>query len=455
MNRTISIAAAVAAALGTGTAAYAAPLLSAISAVPATNQVFIAGSSAAKNAVVQALEANICGGVANAYVFTSTGNKNFLAVSCVPVAAAGAANSGAYNFYYRSEGGSVVGMLPIVNNVPINQLALTSANFTANGCTDATPSCAIALSGNSETNGIDDSFGPAAALVKSNVDIGISDVEPGALIGQNYPSAYSTTVWGPTNPTGLVNTAGTQLFDEVYALFVNETTNFTQTPLNLSVQTIQQILTHKITNWSLVTDTAGALVTSASVPITIVNRENGSGSRTATDLVMAGDVCSAGGAPLFNKGGNGTTGATQYFAGGDVLAAAATLNGAITYATIDQVQAGLTQVNLGGVVPSNLAAASGLYPFWVEATYVQNSVTASDNNVKTFFEKALQTEATAPHLADVLAIPGIGSPVNAAHATIATSASTVAAEGPATIYVNPFTRAGVTCNAPGYAASAQ
>jgi len=446
MNRTVTLAAAIAAALGAGTAYAALPTLAQIEA--STNNVFIAGSSAAKNAILGALVTNVCGGAANTFQFNSSGNGNFFAVSCTPVAAANAANAGVYNFFYRDEGGSVVGMLPIVNSKHINQLSLVAG--TIGGC--AASPCSIPVTGTSSTNGVDDSFGPAGTVATQPVDIGVADVEPAALTGNNYPTPYSTAVWGPVNNAGLLKLAGTQLFDEVYALFVNEnSTAFIENPLSLSQQTVQQILTHKIRNWSLVTDTAGNAVTNAPLAITIVNREKGSGSRTATDLLIAGDGCTTGGGVLFDAAG-----ATDFFSTGDVLTAAAATPGAITYATIDQAKTNMVQVSLNGVAPSNLAAATGLYPFWVEATFVQNPASTADGNVMTFIEGALQTEASAPHLVDVLAIPGVPAAAgNVAHSVVANSVSNVPALGPSNIYVNPFTRGGVTCNAPSFVASQQ
>ena len=450
MNRIVTLAAAIAAVLGTGAAYATPPSLADIEST--TNNIFIAGSSAAKNAVLGALETNVCGGAGNAFIFNSSGNTNFFAVSCVPVAAASPAHTGVYNFFYRDEGGSVVGMLPIVNTKAINQLALTAG--TIGGC--GSSPCSITVTGTSSANGTTDTFGPTGTVAKQFVDIGIADVEPAALIGANYPTPYSTTVWGPVNPSGLVNLPATQLFGEVYALMVNEgSTIFTENPLNLSLQTAQQILTHKIRDWSLVTDVNGNAVTSGPLAITIVNREKGSGSRTAADLLIAGDVCTTGGGSLFDPGGANPT---DFFSTGDVLAAVGGVQGGITYATIDQtLPAGVTKVTLNGVAPSNLSAASGAYPFWVEATFVINPSSPADQAVMAFITSALQTEATAPHLADVLAIPGVpsGPGANVPHAVIANSSSSVPALGNAAIFVNPFTRNGVTCNAPLYSAAQQ
>jgi hypothetical protein len=69
----------------------------------------------------------------------------------------------------------------------------------------------------------------------------------------------------------------------------------------------------------------------------------------------------------------------------------------------------------------------------------------------------MQTEATAPHVADVVAIPGVpAGSGNVAHSVLANSASAGGgALGAATIYTNPFTRAGVTCNLPASVATQQ
>src|SRR5277367_6665809 len=161
MNRKVTLAAAIAAVLGTAAAYAAPPTLAQIEA--STNNIYIAGSSAAKNAILTGLEQSVCGGAANAFIFNSSGNGNFFAFSCVPVAAANAANAGTYNIFYRDEGGSVVGMLPIVNAKQINQLSLSPG--TIGGCS-ASP-CSIAVTGTSSVNGTDDSFGPAGTVAKA------------------------------------------------------------------------------------------------------------------------------------------------------------------------------------------------------------------------------------------------------------------------------------------------
>src|ERR1700677_4305507 len=245
MNSNVRIAAAVAAILGTAAGAHsalAATVPTVAQAASAAVTLNIAGSSAAKNAVLGALQVNLCGGSANALTFSSGNtNTNFFAVSCQPAAGVAGANGTDFStVYYRDEGGSVSGALPIVNGVNINQLDLTNTADITCGSVNA---CTPTVTGVSTGNGTTDTFG--GAVTKKIVQLGIMDVEPAALTGANYPSAYSTAVWGPSNPAGLQNLTAAQLFDEVYGIFVNEnSTAFTESPLFLSKETVAQIFTH-------------------------------------------------------------------------------------------------------------------------------------------------------------------------------------------------------------------
>ncbi|HTB66250.1 MAG TPA: substrate-binding domain-containing protein [Steroidobacteraceae bacterium] len=455
MNRNFSIAAAVAAALASTASFAAGPSISTINSTPASNTVNIMGSSAIKAALTNSILANFCGGAANATVVTSNGsNSNFLGIACTPVSGQ-VTNSGNYNVWIRYEGGSVSGYLPIVNpSNPINEIS--GSALTANP---------ITVNGNSETNGANDSFTVSAggALVRVAPDLGIGDVEPGAIIGNNYPSDYSTSVFGPGNAAGLVGLKSTGIIDEVYALYVNGGGIVTENPVSLSQETIASILTHQVTNWSQVLDTSMHAVATGSLAITLVNREFGSGSRTATDVLLAGDSCGSAGQPttLFNK-----STASRYFSTGDVLAAANSVAGAITYATIDNApgagsQSNLEWVAINGVTPSNLAAAEGTYPFWVEAQFVNNTAaTGHDSAAVNNIIQALQTEATTAAIADVDAIPNVPS----ATGTPATLNTTVhlnpngngivpSGGGTATVYINPYTRSGTTCHNPAFSAT--
>jgi hypothetical protein len=455
MNCNTNLRTAIAAVLGTVSVsglAYAndVPPTLADAASSSAVSLYIAGSSAAKKGVLGALETNLCGGLANALVVSSVGNTNFGAVSCTPASGvAGADGNTYYTVYYRFEGGSVTGALPLVNNDLVQTLDLSLTSFIT--CT--TGSCSATVNGSSSTNGTTDSF--TGAVSQKSVQLGIMDVEPSALAtANNYPTAYSTTAWGPQNQAGLLGLPAAGLLDEVYGIFVNGST--LESGMSLSSETLQAILTKKITNWTKVTDTSGNQVATVSTPIVIVNREQGSGSRTATDLLIAGDTCQT----QQSLGIKEPSTVTDYFSTGDVLNAASSTAGSITYATIDNAPVSSTQqvIAINGVAANTLNAATGRYPFWVEATVAvnpNNTLSAAQANLLTYVTTTLQSIATAPHIADINAIPNIAG--NVAHVNVAGNGNTATGSltglGSTVIYTNPFTRNQVTCSVPSNAAS--
>jgi hypothetical protein len=439
------LAAAIAAVLASGAAGAAGHAPVPASASAPSTPLYIAGSSAAKNAVLAALETGLCGGTYSLY--SSTGNTNFYAVSCAPSGSTGitgANGSNVFTIWYRDEGGSVTGALPIVSGSSINQLNLSSA-------TGGPVNYTVAVTGSSATNGIDDSFGPSTAVMKEPVQFGITDVEPGALTSDNYPSAYKSSVYGTATATQLSGLGKSALFQQVFGIFVNTKSaggGFTaaeQASLSLSKATITNILQGSTTDWSLASDTAGNPVTSGASPITIVNREQGSGSRTATAIYFTDDECNAAAVSIAES----TAGTADFFSTGNVLSNANTVPGAITYASIDNAgsYANLTLVSIDGIYPTNLAAAQGQYDFWYEATGVVNSktsLTPSQTSLISYLTTAFQTLSSAPHATDVLAIPGKGSPANSASLPPTPNGSATVT----TIYVNPFTRKANSCAAP-------
>jgi len=448
MNETTKIAAAVAAILGAGSAFAAGPVPTLSEAAAPNVSLYVAGSSAAKNAVTTALLTNMCGGAANALNITSVSNTNFGAVSCRPGAGTAQGNGAlVFTVFYRFEGGSVTGALPIANNLAIATLDLTKTAFITCGTT----TCSATVTGTSAANGTTDTFG--GAVSDHAINAGILDVEPAALgTAANYPTPYSTTVWGAANPSGVAALPSAILFDQVFGIYVNTNAGVgLRNPLNLSVATVASILHKTVSDWSQVTDTNGlpALTSgSASTPIVLVNREQGSGSRAATDLLIAGDTCQSQGSALKE---NTNKNFTDYFSTGDVLTALSTNPGGISYATIDNApKANEVLVNLNGITPTNLAAAAGAYPFWVESTIVSNSGgNAPDATLFTFFTSTLQTIGTAPHLASILANSTVPTgAANVAHVNTSANGDVDSTLGPATIYTNPSIRSKVTCALP-------
>ncbi|MGO9513682.1 MAG: hypothetical protein ACLP2F_08580 [Steroidobacteraceae bacterium] len=450
MVRNIKIAAAVASVLASGAAMAQVQPTPAQAAAP-TVGLYIAGSSAAKNAVLGALEtgASFCGGTYS--LFSSTGDTNFFAVSCAPLASTGlpsANGSNIFTIWYRDEGGSVTGALPLVSGSQINQLSLAGASGSAGSYT-------VAVGGSSGTNGIDDSF--STGVSKEPVQMGITDVEPAALTVNNYPSAYKSSVYGHATAVQLAALTQTPIFDQVFGVFVNTNSSAfsaaqkagqgtATASLDLSAQTIATILQANQSNWDDVPDTSGNAVTSASLAITIVNREQGSGSRTATDLYFTGDHCVS---PLQTPISESTGGTADYFSTGNVLAAANTIPGAITYASIDNAGSStypnLTLVAVDNVQPSNLNAAAGTYGDWYEATVTTgsnySSLSADQKGLISGLITAFEKQATLPGAADILANPNYNTPSYPISGTGVTISGHV-------VYINPYSRLGNSCNDP-------
>src|SRR5580658_2713803 len=320
MVRNMTVSAAVASVLASGAAMAQLQPTPAQAANP-TVGLYISGSSAAKNAVLGALEtgASFCGGTFS--LFSSTGDTNFFAVSCAPLASSGlpsANGTNVFTIWYRDEGGSVTGALPLVSGSQINQLALA-------GATGSAGSYSVAVGGASGTNGIDDSF--TGGVQKEPVQMGITDVEPAALVGNNYPSAYKSSVYGKATPAQLAGLTQATIFDQVFGVFVNTNSSAFSTAekagqgtatasLRSEERRVAAILQGNQTNWNDVPDTSGNAVASSSLPITIVNREQGSGSRTATDLFFTGDHCSSVAQTAIQESTGGTA---DYFSTGNVL----------------------------------------------------------------------------------------------------------------------------------------
>jgi hypothetical protein len=241
----------------------------------------------------------------------------------------------------------------------------------------------------------------------------------------------------------------TVAFQQVFGVFVNTSggafSTAEKTTLNIGKATLTNILNGTSSDWSDVPDMTGNAIASSPEGIVVVDREAGSGSRTAASVYFTNDECISGVTSLAD------TGPQDYFSTGDVLAAANTIPGSITYATIDNAGsfANLTLVSINGVVPSNLAAAEGQYDFWYEAFVVSNPAvtTPAVTTFQTFLANDFQKLSTAPHVVDILAIPGKQGNTPKLPVSASASAGT-GVSGTATIYVNPFTRSGGVCTAP-------
>src|SRR5262245_2268053 len=428
------IAAGVAAALTGAYAQATAPTIAA-AAANTTQTLVIAGSSAAKNSLIAGIEKDVCndpGGAANTLLVSSTGGtKNFFALACNAPAVTGIPANSLVTIYYRTEGGSVVGALPVVANHNIARLDLTDVSCAGTGIT---ATCAV--TGTTTTNGPNDTWG--GAVTPDRVDLGVTDVEPGLLTGADYPTNYASSAFGTATTAQMKALTTVRLYQQVFGIVVNHVTTAIPTPINLSKESTAAILVGKYSDWHKVPDaTTGDPITAGSVKINLVNREAGSGTRTSANTYFLEYQCSS---------TNAIAGAAGQFSTTDELTVLNTTAGGIGYASIDTLPnasfPNLVFATINGIAPSNLAAAAGQYDYWYEATLVpETGLAGATLALANFLETDLPKLATAPITPQINVIPGVGG-------NTGTVPLTVGGTGTVHIYVNPFTRNGKSCNVP-------
>lgn len=444
------IAAAVTVALGAAGYADAVPSLLQASTAPV--QLVIAGSSAAEGSVATAVENNICGGVANTLVVTSKGGSgNFFAFSCNTSATITGVTTGTLaTIYYRTEGGSVVGALPLVQNKQIKRLNLAD---TTNCASTGTATAACSVTGVTATAGTTDSW--LGGLTADFVQLGVTDVEPAQLTNGDFPSNYSPAVFGTATGAQLKALPTSRIFDQVFGLAVNTSgggfpisSTAGVSTVSLSKEAAANILTGSYSDWSAVPDakTFNA-VTSAPVAITRIDREPGSGTRTATNMFFLNYQCGSVNSIQSNPGEQ------LNFSTADELTQANGIPGAIAYTSIDQILnpsslakwPNLALVSIDGVAPSAQAAAAGAYGYWYEATFVPNTTALGSGTgsaaLATYLENTLPTLALAPSAPDIDVIPSYKGNTAAVPLTSKGSGTTA-------VYINAFSRLGNSCNVP-------
>jgi PBP superfamily domain len=446
-SREISLA--VAMALGApGIASAAPPSLQ--SAASATLTLSIAGPTAARYGLIYDLQINLCGPGNSLTVTGTSGGINFYAVSCVISASTGLQIAGQLaTVYFREQDDAIVGAVPLITGRPVSQLNLSdTTNIPV--CPPGATSCVANVGAGNFTS---DSF--TGAVAKRSLQLGMTDLEPAIFVADNYPTAFGTSAYGIASPAqmAVLTSSAQPLFQEVFGLFVNVNSapflksGSKPTSLNISKAALTNVLQGNLGDWSLVSDTSGNPIASAQAPIQIVNRESGAGSRAATAVYFTGDECNPSASTLADSAGA----AGDFFSTANVLSAANTTTGAITYASIDNYSTttypNLVLVNINGIPPSNLAAAEGQYDFWFEGTaQTAPTITGNQTVLVNWLIGELESETTTSGRVDIDAIPGLGASNNAA--IPASGSAFVPPSGTATIYVNDFTRAGSSCDTP-------
>ena len=431
--RNVHIAAAVATGLALGGAAIAAPPTPS-AAQGAAHQIFMAGSSAAANGVVAFLEQTICGNTGYSVFTTPTstpGLPDFRAVSCSPAANQPFSGS-TLTVWYRPEGGSVVGVFPVINNTSIKQLSMTAAGCTLTSSATAATAAynCTGVGGTTPGNGTDDSFG--TGTFSHNVDVGVSDLEPGVFASVTTGSTKAWAGAGNNDPVGTYSTAFTgpdqgvsaaqamthaTVFQQVFGFVVSTNLGITSLPK----EQIAGIFDALVTDWANVATgaTSSATVTATSTPIVICNREIGSGTRAEADVFLNGDGCNGVGTPLALTDVAGLPFGTLTEPN-DNFQTAAELDcvnrnpNAIGYVSIDNysklgttVAPNVNSIAVSGTPASQLNGATGVYSDVFEASLNENASASADG--KTWYTDLvpiLQAVNTTPKSGQVLAIPG-------------------------------------------------
>jgi hypothetical protein len=223
----------------------------------------IAGSSSMLGEFDYYIKNVLCGGfsgLGNTLVVRSSGNRNFFAYSCFTTLNIPATSNGSLQFpqipspslitiYYRAEGDSIVGVLPIVTGKQIKRLNLSDPSCTSSGVNGT---CAV--TGVAATNGPNDSW--AGAVVNDTVQLGVSDVEPSLLTGLNYPANYAVSIFGSASRSQLAALQTFKMFQQVFGVAVNTSGLSLATPgvVNLTKQSFANILFGRYTDWSAVPD---------------------------------------------------------------------------------------------------------------------------------------------------------------------------------------------------------
>jgi hypothetical protein len=412
------ITAAVVAALGGMNAAHA---LNVTDTLAAPVQLVAAGASAARDSFLAEFANSVCAaGSLTVYRATPTALQDFRAYSCTITA--GGTVGGLFTtaagqnatVYYRAEGGSGWGPASIATNTTIQSLVVDS-RCTANG-TISTPSGAVPLSECAVSGYTLSNDNVTSGLTRRATQLGVSDEEPNMYTDANYPGVasnrfppFSATVRGQLN--GLPRTVG---YAQVFGVLLSNN-GPTSGITSLTPAEVAAIYSGQITDWSsTVNPTTGAK--NPAGLITVVRRENGSGTQVAaaqqflgtlacqpTALTFVADgpdadsaACTAGNP----TGGANTDGVLERGTTSDLEACIGFGSGAIGPNVFKgTAPSGTHYAQINQIVPSKYNAAKGTYNYWYELTVQKQPglaglANAAANGLTAITQRLASTPAT-------------------------------------------------------------
>lgn len=439
----LKITAAVAAALACSAPAFA---LDVAGTTGATVQLTASGASAQRDAFLVMMINTVCQtNTFDMYRASPTVGQDFRAYSCriVNNAAFGAASGQTATVYYRSEGGSAFGAVPIATNTQVLRLAVDAScantvtlsiagvtgTFNVHDC--PLPANDYVLVGTTAANA-DISLSGDANLVKATVQLGVGDEEPKMNGGVGFPSSHVFDGFPTNQRQPALNALAFQPgFAQVFGVIVNNGTGAqgsgsatsVNSPFNgvvnptLSKEVLTGIFNGTYKNWNQVPTVTGGTVSATPLTIRVCRREPGSGTQVSANQYFLGQTqCPAALQGTFVTDNNDaddtsivadTNGVIERGTTGDLTSCVQGLAGGIGFLSANAAPAGTTYVAINGSIPTRERAAVGQYDYWYEQTFIINPALGA-GGVRDLAQGLIveaSNAASAPNSLSVLSLP--------------------------------------------------
>jgi ABC-type phosphate transport system substrate-binding protein len=366
--------------------------------------------------------------IAGSSAFRDAFNPDFRAYSCQLTSAAPVPSTDfgkTVTVWYRSEDGSIMGVGPLVKNINLGRLDISLAN--CGGVVrpaGSTYTCPVV--GYNATTDI-----ATSGLTYTKVQLGVSDVEPAALTGENWGSQFTFLGSDPGAPFVKSNIGSKSVIGQVFSIVLSNA-GPTAGVTNLRRQDITAIFSGAYSDWSQVPNAAGTGTLPAGA-ITVCRRDTGSGTQTSASIYFNGYGCSTAFYPFVVSptgpfGNPVTTNLTTGQVKTCITNAAAANIGAIGIAANGNTPTNGTTISIDGSAPSQTNAALGTYQYYVESTFntpTLYAVPAGEAALATAFTSRLQLNSTAPAGAAIVSLP-VGGNVPTVPLTVSTAGVPVA-----------------------------
>lgn len=245
-------------------------------AIPATNTLFISGSSALQNGIGQIAQSLFVPGTLDVY-FNGTAagvasGANYRAYSGTVAAGVGIpATLAGQNvvIYETGAGGSINGVNPVALRTAVTSLSLTGC-VAATAVTDAITGAPLYSCPNTNLTSVPDA--------------GISDVEPALFNTVNLPAGAAAL-----NAAQLATLTSTVGIGQVMGVIVTSNVPATSPIMNLSKGQVAGLMGGTVLDWNQIDPT----VVAGSKSIVVCRRQAGSGTQAAINASVFGAPCTA------------------------------------------------------------------------------------------------------------------------------------------------------------------